>query len=529
MNKKAKKITAITTVASASVLFLIIGARAVFTDNPNSDTKTFGREGTIDISVTDIDFDVDVDEKKVNINPGDCDPYSPSIGNLEYRDGTIHEIVYHVENSGTKSARTRHVITLTMVDTNSNTVEPTPMMISSLEEGFYKEINNTHNSLSHKYYCLENGKRIEVTETEAFYVDNTGKQTEYIGKCGLEPSEENITKLNLDSRIISVEYVFISEVLDGTSPDEDTAEIEHEVQTTGADYTFYLGMYHQAETNAYSETSIVAKDNHIYLLEGLKTDANDYPIGTEITKIVNGYYNEASETAPDGKMYLASDTTVTSNKISGTEVIFIDMKYLNASLTAKDGNMYLVSGFTENEDGSLSGTQVVKQGAKYLRKDNNKEVSVNDIMHWDASFEVVTNAVPRYYYYTNAEKTEYTEINARDVVHWVRNGSGAATYNTIYNGANKYLIKGTSTVVQENEIAHWDSNYNMIRPTEEIGGNTHDKLGNEGAKVKVTIEIQAQQYRNTTNDDWSDWTVYSTINKEYTITDQYAVDTTVIE
>ena len=528
MRKHTKKITAIASVASASVLMMIFGVQAVFTDNPNDGIQTYGREGTVDITVTDIDFDVPVNGKDVNINPGDCDPYSPAIADDTYRSGTTHEITYHVENLGTKSVRTRHVITLTMVDTNGNTVEPTPMMISELENGFYKELNNSRDSLCQKIYCLENGKRIEVTETEAFYVDDSGKRIKRIGECGLEPSKENIDKLKLDSRIISVEYIFISNVLDGTSKDEDTAEIEHDIQTTGADYTFYLGMYHMAETNAYKDTSIVAKDSKVYLLEGLKTDENQYPIGTEVTKILNGYYKEASEVAPNGKMYLAKDTVISGTNISGTEVVFVDMKYIHASLVAKDGNMYLVSGFSEDEDGNLSGTQVVKQGTKYFKKGTSKEVSIDDIMHWDASYEVVTNANPRYYYYTNSEKTKYEEIAYEDLVHWVKDSSGNATYTPIYKGAHKYVIKGTNTIVQENEIAHWDTSYNLIRPTEPIGGTEHEKLGNEGARVKVNIEIQAQQYRNTTNDDWEDWTVYSSSEKEYIITDHYAKDTVVI-
>lgn len=529
MNKKAKKITAITTVTSASVLLLIFGVRATFTDSPVDGAPAYGRDGTVDISVTDLDFDVPEDEHEININPGDCDPYSPAIANGTYRDGTTHEIVYHVENLGTKSVRTRHVITISMVDTNGNVVEPTPMMLSELDNNYYKELNNTRNSLCHKYYCLEDGRRIEVTETEAFYVDKDGNRTSRISSCGLEPSKTNIDKLNLNSRIIAIQYEFISNVLDGISLDDYTAEIEHATQTTGADYNFYLGMYHKAETNAYKDTSIVAKDGKIYLLNGLKTDEQQYPIGTEVTKILDGYYKAASEIAPDGKMYLAADAKVNGNKITGTEVVYIDMKYKNASLIAKDGNMYLMNGFTEDENGNPQGTQIIKQGTKYVYKTNQtKEVSVNDIVHWDASFEMVTNDNPRYYYYTNSAKTEYEEIAYNDLVHWVLNSSKQPTYTPIYKGAHKYVIKGTETIVQENEIAHWDTSYNMIRPTDNIGGNTHEQLGNEGASVKVNIEIFAQQYRNTTNDDWSDWQYYSSIERQFAITDYYAQDAVTI-
>ena len=142
------------------------------------------------------------------------------------------------------------------------------------------------------------------------------------------------------------------------------------------------------------------------------------------------------------------------------------------------------------------------------------EVSVNEIMHWDASHREVYNVNPRYYVYTNSEKTEYYEINERDLVHWEKNSSGNSTYKTVYNGADKYVNATTGATVQENEIAHWDSSYNLIRPTENIGGNEHEYLGQEGASLKVTIEVQAMQYRNTTNDDWKDWTTYSTIECE---------------
>lgn len=530
MNKNIKKITAITTVASASILFLIMGASAMFTGAPEDNDSAFGYNGTFDISVSELDFD-NHENKKINLNPGDCDPYSPSIANGTYRDGTEHEIVYHVENLGTKSARTRHIITLELIDTNSNVVEPTMLMISELEGEFLKEINNTYNSLSHKYYCLEDGTRIEVTEEEAFYVNEAGERLERIGACGLEPSKENISKLNLKSRIIKVQYVIISKVLDGTSEGmdknnpyfQDPVEIENEVQTTGADYKFYLGMYHQAETQSYEKTSVVAKDNYMYLLEGLSFDENNNIIGTKVNKIVNGYYNEASEYAPDGKMYLASDVVVNGTTISGTEVDFIDQKYRNASLVASDNNIYLVKGLTYDENGNPVGTKVTKNDNKYyIYVDGvRKEVSVNEIMHWDASFREVYNTNPRYYVYTNSEKTEYYEINERDIVHWVKDSSGNATYETIFNGADKYVIASTGVAIKENEIAHWDTNYNLITPTENLGGNEHDKLGQEGASVKVTIEIQAMQYRNTTNDDWKDWTTYSVIEKDYTITSAY--------
>ena len=96
MKKHTKKITAIASVASASVLMMIFGVQAVFTDNPNDGIQTYGREGTVDITVTDIDFDVPVDGKDVNINPGDCDPYSPAIADNTYRSGTTHEIIIGV-------------------------------------------------------------------------------------------------------------------------------------------------------------------------------------------------------------------------------------------------------------------------------------------------------------------------------------------------------------------------------------------------------------------------------------------------
>lgn len=528
MKKNIKKITAITTVASASILFLVIGASAMFTDVPEDDDSAFGYNGTLDINVSELDFDYH-ETKKININPGDCDPYSPSIANGTYRDGTEHEIVYHVENLGTKSARTRHVITLSLVDTNSNVVEPTMFMISELEGEFLKEINNNYNSLSHKYYCLEDGRRIEVTEEEAFYVNDAGERIQKIGNCGLEPTRENLKKLNLSSKIIKVQYVIISKVLDGTSEGmdkdnpyfEDPAEIENAVQTTGADYKFYLGMYHKAETQAYDKTSIVAKDGYVYLLNNLSFDNNGNVVGTKVNKIVNGYFNEASEYAPNGKMYLASDTIVNGTTITGTEVDYIDQKYRNASLVASDGNMYLVQGFKYDSNNNPTGTKVVKQGNQYFIQGTRDEVFVKDIMHWDVSFREVYNAVPRYYVYTNSEKTEYYEINERDLVRWEKNSSGNPTYKTVYNGADKYVNASTGAIIKENEIAHWDSNYNLIKPTENIGGNEHEYLGQEGASLKVTIEVQAMQYRNTTNDDWKDWTTYSTIEKDYTITPAY--------
>lgn len=589
MRKYKKKATAITAVVAAAALFLSLGAYAVFSDVP-TDTSTFGRNGTVDIQVSDLDFDVN--EKKVNINPGDGDPYAPGVTDARYREGTEHVLEYHVENLGTKSVRTRHLITLTMKDTNSNVVEPSPMMISVMENAFLHEVNNTQSELAHKYYCLENGKRIEVTETEAFYVDGAGNRIKRIGDCSTEPSKENHDKMKLDSRIIKIQYLFISDVFNGVSKQEHTAEIEQNNNKTGADYVLYLGMYHEAETNAYYETSRVYKDNKMYLLDGLRFSEAGQIMGTEVKKVLHGYWKDASETAPDGKMYLAADTKVNGTNITGTEIVYIDMNYLHAGLQAVDGKMYLTKNFSTTEDGRPRGTVVEKRNGRYYKKGTNTEVKESEIVHWEADpaltalngkmylkeglvfngdmrthdhtevvdgeeidiygtevyknndngkyynavtnqevaitdiatwdvpFRIVRNDNPRYYYYTNDKKTEWQEVSDTELVHWKKNGD-TVTYSPVYVGEDKYIRSDTGATIQEEEIARWDTAYNMIRPTEDIGGNEHEKLGNEGAKVTVDIEIQAQQFRNTTNDDWSDWTTYYGTSKDYEITPEY--------
>lgn len=506
MNSKSKKIVAISAASVGVLGVLLFGAQAVLTDDGNQGIFTFGREGTIDVSVSDVEVD-----DNTNINPGDCDPYL--IKNASTRFGTEHEISFAVSNSGTKSIRTRQVITLSCVDEKHNTINPSVFMLSNLENDKYKEVladGSTY--VTHKYYLLDDGKRIEVTGSKAFYVDDKGVQTTLIGTVDAEPSAANIDKLKLSAQIIKVQYVIISDVLDGTSKTEGVAEIENKVQTTSQSYKFYLGMYHDALTNGFSDTTALAPNGKYYLAKGLSYDNKTQAIsGTEVVKIIGGKFQDASMTAPDGKVYLADGTT---------EVTYVNMKYYQGSIQCPlDNNYYLEGATIDNITKVITGTRlsVTQVNGKNVYKNGNTEVSEDQIARWDTTGHVLSNAEKSLYVFK--DDGSYEQVQENDIAKWVINSNGSVSDTMILHGVNsdKYVLASNQTSeVKLTDLAHFDSSFNLIANSE--------FEGYENSTVTVDVEIQAMQYRNTTNADWDDWTTYDSQHFEYGITADYAAD-----
>lgn len=519
MNRNRKKAVAVAATVAVSASMLMFGASALFSDVPIT-LYSSSRIGTVDISVTDIVYDEDVTvdgkDKELNMNPGDNDPYAPSLEDPSYRDGTEHGFGYTVSNLGTKSVRTRHVISLSMTDDNGNAVSPTSLILSSMQDDAVKEVGGDEVNLSFKYYVLDDGTRVEVTNTTAYYVDEVGNRIEEIGPCTLEPSYENISSLNLSADILKIQYVFIGAVLDGQSGGEvnndgtPIEEIENDVQTVSADYEFYLGMHHSAASNGWDQASIIAEDGKIYKVENYGTSEETL---VEVRKIDSGLFYDASEYDRNGIMYKAVDYKAGIK----TEVEYIDMSYKLASTTAKDGKTYLVKGFEYDENGNPSGVTVVNNNGTFTTSDGTV-VSKDELLHWDISYQKVTNRFPKYYVFTEDSHYEILDI---DVVRFEYDEDGLVTDTPIYAGTHKYVEVESGEVVPETSLAKWDTNYAMVVYDYTLGGTTHVPSGLDGATLKIEIEIQAQQYRNTTNDDWGDWTTFSFEEKDYTLTNPY--------
>lgn len=211
MNKK--KIAIISTSTFAAAALLTAGAFATFSDT--AVIKTDATAGTVDIDVTGLKL-----TNSNNINPGDHDIYLPSNPDDPRNTGTEHKLSFRVDNKGTKSIKTRHVLTVSIED---QALDPSMLMFT--ENG--QEIPN-----STKYIVTENGD-VRAADYDA----------------------------QKHGKALAIRYYIIENILDGVgeplSADGLTgvAEVENAVQTTGADYCYDFGMSHLA-TNEYCSCKI---------------------------------------------------------------------------------------------------------------------------------------------------------------------------------------------------------------------------------------------------------------------------------
>jgi hypothetical protein len=202
MNKK--KIAIILSASAAAAALTAGGVFATFSDN--AVIQETGTAGSVDIDVSNFKL-----SNANNINPGDHDIYMQDDPSDPRNAGTEHKLTFDVANLGTKSIKTRHMVTISLEDPD---LDPSVFMIT------------------------ENGKEIE-------------NSTRYIStdKGLVLASEYSADK---DGKALAVVYYIIEDVLDGVgeplSADglSGVAEVENAVQKTSTSYTYDLGMDHNA-------------------------------------------------------------------------------------------------------------------------------------------------------------------------------------------------------------------------------------------------------------------------------------------
>lgn len=257
---KNKK-TVVGLASATAVLILGASTLALFTAKDDSNFKA--KAGTLGIEVDSLKM-----ENPDNINPGDNDPSNPE----DAVAGTEHEFEYTVENLGTKSARTRHTIILSVTENNSDKVLDARHMVMF---GNDKE-------LVEKSYVLEDNSEVSELKDGQF--------------------------------VKAIKYVFISDVFDGVGKDiKDGGSAEKEnienivsendkgkVEKT---YTYDFGLLRTA-TNKYQEA-----DFHIdVIVEAMQyrnTNESDWETVTRVertysTADVNGTYVPSHDEDKDG-------------------------------------------------------------------------------------------------------------------------------------------------------------------------------------------------------------------------------------
>lgn len=218
-------------------LVLVGGTLAFFSSSSESVISAIG--GSVGVNVSDITMG-----NFGNINPGDNDPTLPDGDRPE---GNSHDIEFSVENTGSKSIRTKHEITITMKD---KSLDPSIFMICDADG----------NEVSKKYYLVG---------------ENYLTQEEY-------------DKLPEDNRFCSeVKYVIASDIFDGVGGEAHGAEKE-DVSTVHEDengiakkeYLYQLAMSGTASDIYQGEKMTVRVET--FAIQFRNTDASNwYKVSTE--------------------------------------------------------------------------------------------------------------------------------------------------------------------------------------------------------------------------------------------------------
>lgn len=182
-NKKKIAVTA----GTISALVLIGGAFAFFSSEDEG--ATGGTAGTVSVDLSGLDM-----VQKNNINPGDNDPgNTPDSEEFPRRPGSNHDLSFNVENTGNKSIRTKHEITITLED---------PALDASVFA---------------LYNCIEgeDGEISRDVEARKKYYEVNG---EFI-------TEEEYDALEGEKFCSAIKYVIAGDVFDGVGLNNETEEL----------------------------------------------------------------------------------------------------------------------------------------------------------------------------------------------------------------------------------------------------------------------------------------------------------------
>lgn len=220
----------IATSLGVGTLALIGGTLAFFSSSSESVISAIG--GTVGVDVSDITIG-----NLGNINPGDNDPTLPDGDRPE---GNSHDIEFSVENTGSKSIRTKHEITITM---ENETLDPSVFMICDADG----------NEVVKKYYLVG---------------DEYLTQNEY----DKLPEGENFCS--------AVKYVIASDIFDGVGDEsngaekEDVSTVHEENGVAKKEYTYQLAMSNKATDIYQGEKMNVRVET--FAIQFRNTDASNW-------------------------------------------------------------------------------------------------------------------------------------------------------------------------------------------------------------------------------------------------------------
>lgn len=141
-NKTKKRVGLIACLCALTVL--AGGTMALFSTTDSASKE--GSIGSVEVTMSDLDI-----ENVGNINPGDNDPELPEDPSDPRTPGTPHDITFNVSNNGTKSIRTRNIITVEMNDKASK-LDPSVFMVT-----------DGKGEVAEKYYVVD-GKDVAASD-----------------------------------------------------------------------------------------------------------------------------------------------------------------------------------------------------------------------------------------------------------------------------------------------------------------------------------------------------------------------------
>ncbi len=237
MDKK----TLITTSALGVGAVALLGGTFAFFSN-HEELVSSGVGGTVGVETSDVTFG-----NSNNINPGDNDPYLPT--NPSRPNDTDHDIEFSVENTGSKSIRTKHEISVSMENEN---LDPSIFMICD-KDG--KEVGKKYFKLNGKYVLAN-----ELNRDELHKEGNHG--------------------------ITEVRYVIASDIFDGVgtgAEKEEQSTVKEENGKASRSYSYQLAMSNEA-TDEYQGAKMVLKVE-TFAIQHRNTDASNwYKVSSEIVE-----------------------------------------------------------------------------------------------------------------------------------------------------------------------------------------------------------------------------------------------------
>lgn len=224
-NKTKKRVGLVACLCAVAIV--AGGTMALFSTSDSASKE--GSIGSVNVSMSNLNID-----NVGNINPGDGDPELPTDPEDPRTPGTPHDITFKVSNNGTKSIKTRNVITIEMNDKTDG-----------LDPSVFKVTNNK-TEVSEKYYVVD-GKDISAASFDAStstcsavkYIitgdifDGNGTSLE---KGGNAEKEDNSTVKANDSTVPEKTYTYALSMSHSASDKYQGKKVSITVEVQGMQY-----------------------------------------------------------------------------------------------------------------------------------------------------------------------------------------------------------------------------------------------------------------------------------------------------